>query len=1463
VGGAFRFEEIDVRQLFDALRALVARHETLRTGFERLAGMSHPLQVIGDVGLVADVGVGDLSELGVAAQRRAVLDWCRAARRTGVRAAAASVSFAVLRLGPRSHVLVVAGLSLCIDAASLDVIAEEIASLCRGTALDEPLQYADYCQYQSELLASDAGGAGREYWRLDRREALPPRLPLVDVHETPAGGGIRRRFDAAMVECLDQAAARTGTDVEAVLLSCLQVVVHRLTRLSDFALLVGSSGRNHRELERAIGPFERTTTFSASANAGDAVDALIRSTFVALSGGRRWQEFADTADTPQQLIAFACHDRRSDGSTAAGFGRADSVLDDSPESPFGVRVMCVVHRTSIEVAIDCAVGCGERSEAALLANALAATVRSLAPGATVANVDLITDSLRELFRSRNDTSCDVSPAEVLESFEGWTASQPDAVAVTAEGAHVTYGTLNRRAEALAAHLRGWGVGPEVLVGVCLPAGVELMRALLAVWKAGGAYVPLDPTYPRDHLIYMVNDSAPRVVIGSRATRILLEESGCAFLCVEDVGEGAPGPATEGRRGSAGTLAYVMYTSGSTGRPKGVMVTQGGLSNYVSWAREAYGLGPGTRAAWHSSVSFDLTVTSVWGPLASGGCVASVRGEGGGLAAALTATGPYAVLKVTPSHLAVLGDVAPTVRQATGVLVVGGEALTYAAVRGWQRADGTGTHVVNEYGPTETVVGCCAWRVRAAERGTGAVPIGGPIAQTQVYVVDAGGGLVPEGVVGELWVGGAGVARGYWGRARETAARFVPDAYSGRPGARVYRTGDEVRWRGGALTYVGRTDGQVKVRGVRVEVGEVEAAVQAVPGVEAAAVLAERDASGAVRLVAYVAGAVSGDEVRAAVARRLPDAGVPSAVRLVAAWPLTPNGKVDRAALPRVARAAPRAVGAPLQTPVEEVVAQVWSAVLGTPVADRMAQFFALGGHSLAAAQVVARVRAALDVELSVAVLFEHPTLGAFAAVVAARRHAGASGPPLQGVARTGPLPLSFAQQRLWFLEQLQPGAAYNVPYAVDVTGPLAGRALRQAVRGLVARHEPLRTHFAVQAGAPVQVVAAAPARSGVALVDLTGLRARRGVAAALTRAEAARPFALSTGPLLRVTVLRLAPAQHRLLVTLHHIVSDGWSLGVLVRDISALYAAAQRGGTAALPALPVQYADYAVWQRQTLQDGALAPALAYWRQHLAGLTPLVLPRDYTDATRPARRAAASAFSLPEDLTAAVTQFCRDRDVTLFMALLASFQLLLARYSGQRDIAVGTDVAGRSVVDVENLVGFFVNQIVLRLTISWEETVDEFLRRLRTVTLAAYDHQDVPFDRVVEAIDAGRSDARGDFFRIKLVLQTDAAPLALGDLEARPAPTSLAAPKFEWILNVSAGVGGLVGRLEYDASLFEASRVAWAVRFYRSLLETLVAGDTGGATVACWLAKAEAAHRSAAESAYLSDIRPIRRTRAAR
>src|ERR687886_738282 len=1074
----------------------------------------------------------------------------------------------------------------------------------------------------------------------------------------------------------------------------------------------------------------------------------------------------------------------------------------------------------------------------------------VAPQQRLVDLPMLTQPERQqLLVEWNETLMDY-PQDVCihQLFEAQSERTPDAVAGVFESEQLSYCELNRRANKIAHHLRSLGVRPDVLVGICVERSLEIVVGLLGILKAGGAYVPLDPAYPQERLAFMLEDSQVPILLTQQRLVDRLPEHQAHVVCLDSDWE-TIAQQSEDNPVSGVTphhLAYVIYTSGSTGKPKGVLIAHRGLVNHGVAVVKQYDLQSCDRILQFSSISFDIAVEELF-PSWIAGATVILRSEGM-LSSSMDLRQAIEQQRLTVLNLPTaywhqwvhsLSLSNQPLPETLRLVVVGGEKASPTTFSSWRQLAGVDRiRWLNTYGPTETTV-----IVSVYEPGTNLLtqgvtfelPIGRPIANTQIYLLDNQLQPVPIGVPGEVYIGGAGLARGYLNRPDLTVEKFIPNPFGNAAGGRLYKTGDLARYLSdGNIEYLGRLDDQVKIRGFRIELGEIEAVLSQHPAVDETVVVVREDVPGNKRLVAYLvvnqATAPTMPQLQQFLKQKLPEYMVPSAYVLLDALPLTPNGKIDRRALPAPDTARPEGEGAYVapQTPVEEILAGIWADVLGLQQVGIHDNFFELGGHSLLATQLISRLRDSFGVEFPLRGLFESPTVaGLSERLEALRRTAlGLVAPPLLPGERAGQLLLSFAQARLWFLEQLEPGSyAYNIPAAVRLTGSLHVAALQQSLDEIVQRHEALRTTFAMVNGEPIQVIAPVLALT-LPLVDLRELPQAQQEASVerLATEEAMRPFDLAQGPLLRATLLQLGQAEPVLLLVMHHIVSDGWSMGVLIRELAALYEAFSMGKPSPLPELPIQYADFAHWQRQWLQGEVLAAQLSYWQQQLAGAPSLLeLP---TDRPRPAVqtfRGAAQSLALPETLTEKLKLLSQRSGVTLFMTLLAAFQTLLYRYTGQDDICIGSPIANRNHSETERLIGFFVNTLVLRTPLSGNPSFQELLGRVREVALGAYAHQDLPFEQLVEALHPERSLSHHPLFQVMFVLQNAPMPaLELPGLTLSSLEIDSKTAKFDLTLSMEDTEQGLVGALEYNTDLFDAAAIGRMLGHFQTLLEGIVA-----------------------------------------
>ncbi|HET9281982.1 MAG TPA: amino acid adenylation domain-containing protein [Candidatus Angelobacter sp.] len=1049
---------------------------------------------------------------------------------------------------------------------------------------------------------------------------------------------------------------------------------------------------------------------------------------------------------------------------------------------------------------------------------------------------------RQLTLEWNNTA-HLWPSErwVHEMFEDQAVLTPGALAVEFGAHRLSYAELNKRTNQLAHYLRKYGVGQEVRVAVCMERSLELVISLMAVLKAGGAYVPVDPEYPAERIKLMLEDAeAPVILSQANCVKALASATGKVVAVDSDWSNISRESSANPRIAvEAENLVYVIYTSGSTGHPKGAMNAHKGLRNRLLWMQHMYRLEESDRVLQKTPFSFDVSVWEFFWPLMVGAGLVVARPGGhqdpeylGETIRACKVT----TLHFVPSMLKVFLD-SNAMENCSGVrrIICSGEALGQDVAK--KCIERIPAQLHNLYGPTEASIDVTYWHCQKADIG---VPIGRPISNIQTYVLDEQMGLAPIGVAGELYLGGVGLARGYWRRSDLTAEKFVPDPFAIESSGRLYRTGDWARWKSdGSIEYIGRRDEQVKLRGNRIELGEIETALRHHSNIKDAAVVVSQDAAGEKRLVAYLvpqkAQIPSQTQLRKYLADKMPDYMVPAVYVQLAEFPLSPNGKLDRRRLPATSmeQVLSENVYVAPTSPIEELLLGVWEDVLGFKKIGIQANFFALGGHSLLATRVTARIKDIFKVDVPLRRLFESPTVAALSQIIESAIQAKASGkdivsaPELEPVTRDGNLPLSFAQQRLWFLNQLTPeDTSYNVPGAIRIDGPLDVLALEQSLQTIVQRHEVLRTSFVEFEGEPRQVIEEI-LELHLAQADLSAL-ATDGQEAEILRLaeeEAHLQFDLRRAPMFRAKLLCCGEESHVLLMTLHHIVSDGWSLGILVKELTACYEAFTNDQPSTLPVLRVQYADFSVWQRKWLCGRVLEQQVAYWKQHLKNTPPaLELPTDRSRPPVQTTHGAQKDASLDAELAAAVKRFAREQGVTVFMTLLSSFQSLLYRYTGQDNILVGTPIAGRTRVEIEGLIGCFVNTLVMKAEFAGNLTFAGLMQQVKESTLEAYTHQDLPFEKLVDELAPQRDLSRSPLFQVMFVLQNvPASELRLGEAKLRRIELGTKRANFDLELVYSEDdVDGIQGYLEYNTDLFDLSTIDRLLGHYRQLLQSLLA-----------------------------------------
>ncbi|MFI9804244.1 amino acid adenylation domain-containing protein [Streptomyces sp. NPDC052301] len=1459
---------VDRDALAAALEGLVTRHVALRTRFVESAGS--PVQVTdppGDPLVWTDLRSDP-------DPRAAALELLREEARTAIDLERGPVlRVRVVRTADTEQFLCLTVHHIVFDNWSAGLLTRDLTELY-AAALDgrqpqlPPVQahQIDVARRELDDDYQKLTDSQLDYWSQVLTEAPAgielPRLERAAHGDLSAGATHTVRVPDPVVSAVRQ---RAGGTTYTVLLAAWSLLLHRYSRQTDLVIGSTSAGRGWAPAEQAVGYLQntlalrldldgdprfselvarvRTTVLDAWAHQDVAFDEVVRVTGPARRDTAGsvfdvWFALSDEDSGPLELRGLATE--RLDVETGTAKYPLSLLVDREADG----------WRFTFEYATAVFAPQTVRSLAGHLVRLLEELAADGDPRLSEPHLLDAAERDELLVRRGWGAEPEREQVTVVDLFERQVRATPDAVAVRFGTEELSYAELNARANRLARRLGAAGVGPDVLVALYLERGIDMVLAVLATLKAGGGYVAVDPKNPVDRVRAVLAEVGPPVLLTlehlkSRLpavdvpVRALDGPEGLARL-------GADRPDDDTDLGIALTpenLCYVTYTSGSTGGPKGIVMPHRALVNLLAWQSEHYALGDGSpRTLQFASLAFDVSFQDMFSTWITGGEVVLISEDERFELAKLHAVLEQQKIERLFAPAPALQQIAAGYRGARALpatlkTVISGSEQFMATADLRRLADGApGLRFHNEYGPSETHVVTCYDLPRASGDWPTSVPVGRPIANSRIYLLDERLEPVPDGVVGEIYIGGSGVARGYLKRPGITAERFLPDPFAARPGARMYRTGDLGRWRPtGDLEFLGRADFQVKVRGFRVELGEIEQVLELHPEVAEAVVLLREDRAGDQRLVGYAsartaAGATAAlaDELRALAKAKLPEYMVPASFVVLDSLPLTPNGKIDRRALPvPSARSEIRTEPVAPRTPAERLLAGIWAEVLGVPTVGVEDDFFRLGGHSLLATQVMARVRERFDADVPLRALFESPTVAGLAEVVEAFA-SGASG-AAEGIGRgerPARLPLSFAQQRMWFMDQLVPdNSFFNIAETVRLTGRLDVTALQTALDEVVRRHEVLRTRYPSEDGEPYQEVLEDASVPMEHLVRHDEQEAR-----ALVAARLGRSFDLAEGPVLRAGLVELGDEEHVLWICVHHIAFDGWSVQLLLREISAAYAHAVSGRGPDPRPLPVQYADFAIWHRGWMDGEIRDGQLDYWRKQLAGAPEaLSLPTDLPRPKRLSQQGAGLTLRLEPEVSEGLRELARSEGCTPFMVLLALFGVMLSRHGAGEDLPVATPIAGRTRKETEDMIGLFFNTLVLRLDLSDRPTFREVLRRTRNVALGAYEHQDLPFEQLVEALQPSRDLSRNPLAQVMFQLlntgrRSDDLTLpgvTVTEFDGAPDTTHL---DLEWYLREADDT--FTGTIVYATDLFEHDTVARMIDDYGLLAAAAVRDPDG-------------------------------------
>jgi amino acid adenylation domain-containing protein len=1471
---------LDVDALAKSVAAVICRHEIFRTLF--ISERGSPIQIIVDstnfLARFQDDNQKEASKLLKRIDLRSLPKKERLAEAVRFAICDSRTTFDLSRgpllrvslfeLDDNERVFILMVHQIIFDWLSHDLFAHELAHFYHGFCLREPavlpdlkIQYADFSLWQRDWISGDKFHAHLSFW-MRRLSGNSPVLALPTDHARPVINSFRgARRSVVISETLTGDLKELSHAGKATLfmtmMAAFQFLLYRYTGQGDIIVGFPIDNRNLSEIEPLIGFFANTLVLRTDLQDNSTfVETLerVREEVVNIFAHQDlpFERLVDELHLPRDLsrnplfqVMLIFQNHRFSKLELLGVS-SEPIEIDSGTSKFDLTLSLAEREHKLIGFFEYSTDLFDHSTIERMTGHLQTLLEGIVvdPNLPVSSLPLLTRAEQlQLLVEWNSTEADYPRDSCShELFEAQVERTPEAIAIEFDGKQLTFRELNAQANQLAHLLQKLGIGSEKLVAICVERSLEMVVGLLGILKAGGAYLPLDPAYPGERLVFMLEDAQVSVLLTqesliedrklSMADRYRLSSILCSQMKVvcldrdrEEIAQQRDkNPVTQVRSDG---LAYVIYTSGSTGKPKGVQISHRSVVNCLCAIGENVALTAKDVFFALTTISFDIAALELFLPLIRGAkLVLASRDEaldGRQLLDRLTECGVTA-MQATPSAWQLLLDAGWRGSRNFKILC-GGEALSRQLAD--QLLEG-GASLWNLYGPTETSI----WSTIAkVEPGESLVLIGRPIANTQIYILDSHFQPVPVGVHGELYIGGDGLARGYLNRPELTSEKFVANLFNDNPNSRLYRTGDLAKYRAdGNIEFLGRDDHQVKIRGHRIELGEIETILNRHPAVKESVIVArDRDSSGEKELVGYVVSAqeaaLSLSQLRRFLQAKLPDYMIPLFV-FIDSLPLTPNGKIDRNALPALDGARPQLDQGFIEprTEIEELVAQIWREVLKLDKIGVHDNFFELGGHSLLATRVVARLRISFNIDIALRKLFELPTVAGLAEHIEHLRHSqfGTSIAPIVPVDRRQALPLSFSQRRLWYLHKVDTNlSAYNIPAAFRVKGDLDSAALEQALNEMIARHEVLRSYVKEVDGQPRQEILPS-LRIALPSIDLTRLPDEQAETEArrLFSADARQLYDLANAPLMRATLVKLAVDNHVFILNFHHIIADGSSLAIFYKELTALYDAARDNKAAPLARLAVQYADYAAWQQEWLKSSSFDTQLGYWKRQLTSLPePCALPTDFDRPMRPTYRGARLAVELSEELTRSLKILSRQQSVTMFMTLLATFNILLSRISGQEDIVMGSTIAGRNYPETDGLIGFFINALPLRADLSGDPSFVTLLQRARELCLDAFTNQDVPFEKVVEEIRPRREAGRNPIFDILFnIADTSDRILTLAGCEVTKLARVDPEAKFDIVLQAPEVGGKIELAIVYNTALFREGRITLLLDQWAALLD---------------------------------------------
>ncbi|MEH2382478.1 MAG: amino acid adenylation domain-containing protein [Nostoc sp.] len=1467
---ALRLEgQLNVGLLKKVFTEIVRRHESLRTTFITNSE-GQPIQVIGSAQSIT-LPIIDLKEAPNKEQEAQRLALAEAQRPFDL--TKPLLRIALLQLQKTEYVLLLTIHHIISDRWSVGVFVREMTVLYKAFSSEQPsplpelpIQYADWAIWQQQYLQGEVLEAQMSYWKQQLSNVpilyLPTDRPRSAV-ATYKGAKQSLELSKTLSNALKALSVQEGVTLFTLLLAAFKVLLHKYTNQNDIVVGTDIANRNRVETEGLIGFLINTLVLRTNLSGNLIFRELLRRIREVTLGAYDHQDLpfdklVDVLNPERNLnqmvplfqVKFDLQLAKVEQLELSDLSVSPLIFDNGT-AKFELRFNLSETEQGIKGLVEYSTDLFDTTTITRMVEHFQTLLESIVtnPEYSLSQLPLLTETeLHKLLVEWNDTSVEYPQHQCIHQlFEAQVERTPDAVAVAFESEQLTYCELNARANQLAHYLQKLGVGPEVLVGICTERSLCTIIGLLGILKAGGAYVPLDPAYPQERLAFMLSDSQVPLLLTQQQLGEKLPEHQAQVVCLDTdwniiTQQSQDNPVSISK---ADNLAYVIYTSGSTGQPKGILGLHRGAVNRFHWMWQSYPFMQAEICCQKTSLNFVDSVWEIFGPLLQGVPTVivpdNILKDPQQLVKTL-ASNNVTRLVLVPSLLSVLLDTYTNLQLRLPLLnlwISSGEVLSINILQQFREILPQST-LLNLYGSSEVSADVTHHRISPQASMPEHVSIGRPIANTQIYILDATGQPAPIGIPGELHIGGDGLARGYLNRLELTAEKFIPNPFENSKVSRLYKTGDLARYLpNGEIEYIGRIDHQIKVRGFRIELGEIEALLCQHPAVRETVVIIRSDSADSQRIVAYVVPqteqTLTITELRDFLESKLPNYMVPAAFVILEALPLTPNGKVDRKVLPVPDATQLVSDFTPPSTPIEQMLGGIWAEVLGLEKVGIHHNFFELGGHSLLATRVISQVRQVFQQELPLRRLFEQPTIAGLAKEIekATKVGLGLETANIERISRSQKLPLSFAQQRLWFLAQLEQNSPfYNIRAAVRLQGQLNQEALQQSFNEILRRHETLRTNFQTTQGEPVAIISSVTPLL-LSVVDISELSSNQQQAQVrhLADFEAQQPFDLKSDLMLRVKLLCLGEQEHIVLLTLHHIASDGWSIGVLVRELATLYQAfcteqpsLRHATLTQLAELPIQYADFAAWQRQWLQAEVLQSQISYWKKQLEGApSVLELPTDHARPTVQTFRGASYSFELSQELSQALNKLSQQQGCTLFMTLLAAFQTLLWRYTGQEDIVVGSPIANRNRAEIEGLIGFFVNTLVLRTNLAGHLTFKQLLTRVREMALGAYAHQDLPFEKLVEELQPQRSLSHTPLFQVMFVLQNaPMSALELPGLTLSSLESESGNAKFDLTLSIRETAQRLVGSLEYNTDLFKKSTISRMAEHLQTLLSGIVA-----------------------------------------